>query len=443
MKEPKIIDRVKIHINAGQGGNGASTFRREKYVPKGGPDGGDGGNGGHIFVKATDKINSLIEYRYNQHIKAPNGENGRRSNEHGADGESLVLEVPVGTVIKDCETDEILADMDKNNKILCIARGGRGGRGNARFATPSMRAPRYSENGVKGEEKKLLMELKMIADVGLIGYPSVGKSTLISVISNAKPKIADYHFTTISPNLGVVDYHGEDSFMVADIPGIIEGAHEGAGLGFYFLRHVERTKILVHLVDCSLSERPDPIEDYNKIRNELLSYSETLSKKEEIIALSKADASIEEVIEDTQHQFEKMGKKVFVISAVTGRGIPELLDYLYAEVEEYREKEKPEEDDGEILLDDNKLPKVKAVDFPVPERIRLEITQLDQNKWEIGGEHFEMLRQRINMNNRDGFERFMKILKNSRMDYLLRKKGVQEGDTVIIADLEYEYHEDQ
>ena len=442
MKEPKIIDRVKIYVTAGQGGNGASTFRREKYVPKGGPDGGDGGNGGHIFIKATDRINSLIDFRYNQHIKAPNGENGRRSNEHGADGEPMVLKVPVGTVIKDCETDERLADMDKNNKIVCIVRGGRGGRGNARFATPSMRAPRYSENGVKGEERKLLMELKMIADVGLIGYPSVGKSTLISVISNAKPKIADYHFTTLSPNLGVVDYHGEDSFMVADIPGIIEGAHEGAGLGFYFLRHVERTKILVHLVDCSLSERTDPVEDYKKIRHELHTYSEILSEKEEIIALSKADASIEEVIEEAKQAFEQMGKKVFVISAVTKLGIDSLLDYLYLKVKQYREMEKSEDDD-EILSEESKLPKIKAVDFPVPERIRLEITQMDQNTWEIGGEQFELLKERINMNNRDGFERFMKILKKSRMDYYLRKKGVKEGDTVIIGDSEYEYHEDQ
>lgn len=443
MKEPKIIDRVKITVKAGQGGNGASTFRREKYVPKGGPDGGDGGNGGHVFIKATNRLNSLIDYRYNQHIKAPNGENGRRSNEHGADGEPLVLEVPVGTVVKDSETDELLADMDQNNKIVCIARGGRGGRGNARFATPSMRAPRYSENGVNGEEKKLLLELKMIADVGLIGYPSVGKSTLISVISNAKPKIADYHFTTISPNLGVVDYHEQDSFMVADIPGIIEGAHEGAGLGFYFLRHVERTKILVHLVDCSLSERPDPIEDYKNIRHELLSYSEKLSQKEEVIALSKADVSIEEVIEDTQKQFEQMGKKVFVISAVTGRGVDELLDFLYMKVQAERQKQELEKEGRDEFLEEGKLPKVKALDFPVPERIRLEITQIDQNTWEIGGEQFELLYHRINLNNRDGFERLMKILKNSRMDHLLRKKGVKEGDTVIIADSEYEYHEDR
>lgn len=443
MKEPKIIDRVKITVKAGQGGNGASTFRREKYVPKGGPDGGDGGNGGHVFIKATNRLNSLIDYRYNQHIKAPNGENGRRSNEHGADGEPLVLEVPVGTVVKDSETDELLADMDQNNKIVCIARGGRGGRGNARFATPSMRAPRYSENGVNGEEKKLLLELKMIADVGLIGYPSVGKSTLISVISNAKPKIADYHFTTISPNLGVVDYHGQDSFMVADIPGIIEGAHEGAGLGFYFLRHVERTKILVHLVDCSLSERPDPIEDYKNIRHELLSYSEKLSQKEEVIALSKADVSIEEIIEDTKKQFEQMGKKVFVISAVTGRGVDELLDFLYMKVQAERQKQELEKEGRDEFLEEGKLPKVKALDFPVPERIRLEITQIDQNTWEIGGEQFELLYHRINLNNRDGFERLMKILKNSRMDHLLRKKGVKEGDTVIIADSEYEYHEDR
>jgi len=428
---------------AGDGGNGASTFRREKYIPKGGPDGGDGGNGGHIFIKATDRVNSLIEYRYNQHVKASNGENGRRSNEHGADGEAVVLEVPIGTVIKDCETEEILADMDQANKIVCIARGGRGGRGNARFATPTMQAPRYCENGVPGEEKKILMELKMIADVGLIGYPSVGKSTLISVISNAKPKIADYPFTTISPNLGVVDYHGSDSFLVADIPGIIEGAHEGAGLGFYFLRHVERTKILVHLVDCSLSERPDPIQDYQKIRHELLSYSETLSQKHEVIALSKADASIEEVIADTKQKFEQMEKKVFVISAITGLGIDELLDYLYEQVKTAREKEKPAEPNEGTFFDEGKLPKIKAVDFPIPERIRLEVTQLDQNTWEIGGEQFQMLYYRINMNNRDGFQRFMKILKNSRMDHLLRKKGVKEGDTVIIADSQYEYHEDQ
>lgn len=231
--------------------------------------------------------------------------------------------------------------------------------------------------------------------------------------------------------------------MVADIPGIIEGAHEGAGLGFYFLRHVERTKILVHLVDCSLSERPDPIEDYKNIRHELLSYSEKLSQKEEVIALSKADVSIEEVIEDTQKQFEQMGKKVFVISAVTGRGVDELLDFLYMKVQAERQKQELEKEGRDEFLEEGKLPKVKALDFPVPERIRLEITQIDQNTWEIGGEQFELLYHRINLNNRDGFERLMKILKNSRMDHLLRKKGVKEGDTVIIADSEYEYHEDR
>jgi len=441
LKEPKIIDRVKIYVKAGKGGNGASSFRREKYIPKGGPDGGDGGNGAHIFLRATDRINSLIEFRYNQHIRASDGGNGRGSNEHGADGEALVLEVPLGTVVKDCDTQELLADMDKNNKLVCIVRGGRGGRGNARFATPSVRAPRYSENGIKGEEKKLLMELKMIADVGLIGYPSVGKSTLISVISNAKPKIADYPFTTISPNLGVVDYHGKDSFLVADIPGIIEGALEGAGLGFYFLRHIERTSILVHMVDCSLSERPDPMQDYQKIRKELVSYSEELIKKDEIVVLSKADASIPELIEDIKKQFEEMGKQVFVISSVTGQGISKLVDYLYERVKKRRDDEKsPEEDVQED--EGKKLPKIKAVDFQTPERIRLEIIQRDQNTWEVCGEQFDKLRERINMNNRDGLERFMKILKNSRMNHFLKKKGIKEGDTVIIADNEYEYHED-
>jgi len=450
LKEPKIIDRVKIIVRGGKGGNGASTFRREKYVPKGGPDGGDGGNGAHVFIRATDRVNSLLEYRYNQHVFAPDGENGRSSNEHGADGEAVVLDVPIGTVVKDDDTDEVLADLDKKNKIVCIVRGGRGGRGNARFTTSSIRAPRMSENGVVGEERKLLMELKMIADVGLLGYPSVGKSTLISVISNAKPKIADYPFTTLSPNLGVVDYHGKGSFLVADIPGIIEGAHEGAGLGFYFLRHVERTAMLVHLVDCSMTERPDPLEDYHKIRNELHKYSEELSKKDEIIALSKADASIEEVIEDTKQKFEAMGKKVFVISSVTGRGTKELVDYLYKTVQERRQAEKAAEAEEEakeeiMFVDDEitKLPRVKPVDFPIPERIRLEITQPEEGVFEVGGEQVEMLLQRINMNNYDGQERFMRILKNSKMNTWLKRNGIMEGDTVIIAGKEYEFFEDR
>jgi GTP-binding protein len=448
LKEPKIIDRVKIVVRGGKGGNGASTFRREKYVPKGGPDGGDGGNGAHVFIRATDRINSLLDYRYNQHVFAPDGENGRGSNEHGADGEAVVLDVPIGTVVKDAETEEVLADLDKKNKIVCIVRGGRGGRGNTRFVTSRIRAPRMSENGVKGEEKNLLMELKMIADVGLLGYPSVGKSTLISVVSNAKPKIADYHFTTLSPNLGVVDYHGKGSFLMADIPGIIEGAHEGAGLGFYFLRHVERTAMLVHLVDCSLSERPDPIEDYQKIRNELLKYSEELAKKDEIIALSKADASIDEVIEDTKEKFEAMGKKVFVISSVTRRGTKELVDYLYRAVQERRqaEKAKEEEEHEDIMFVDDeitKLPKVKPLDFPIPDRIKLDITQPEEGVFEVGGEQVDMLLERINMNNYDGQERFMQILKNSKMNTWLKRKGIMEGDTVIINGKEYEFFEDK
>jgi len=437
LKEPKIIDRTTVTVRGGAGGSGTVSFRREKFVPKGGPDGGDGGNGGHIFFRASDRVNSLIEFRYNQHIVAPNGEKGRGSNEHGANGENLIVEVPVGTVIKDKINGSIIADLNKKGKTACVARGGKGGRGNARFVNAKKQAPRICENGYPGEERRLLLEMKMIADVGLIGYPSVGKSTLISVISNAKPKIAKYHFTTLSPNLGVVKYKNGDSFLVADIPGLIDGAHNGAGLGYYFLRHIERTAILVHMIDISLSERPDPFEDYDNIRQELITYSDKLKEKEEIVVLSKADASIDEVIEETKRKFEEMDKIVFVISSITKSGINDLLDYLYKRVGKERLK-RMETDSGVT-----ELPEVEPVDFKIPERIRIEIDKKNQDVYEITGEQVSQLLQKINIHTRDGYDLIMRILKASKMNTLLKRKGVQEGDTVIIDDLEFDYLDDE
>ncbi len=331
----KFIDYVKIHVKAGDGGRGCVSFRREKYVPKGGPDGGDGGKGGNIIIKATKELNTLLDLRYQREYKAQRGEHGKGSNKHGRDGEGRIILVPVGTLIKNAETEEVIADLDHHDAEVVAAKGGRGGLGNAHFATPTRQAPKFAQPGEKGEEKWLVLELKLLADVGLIGLPNAGKSTLISVISSAKPKIADYPFTTLVPNLGVVKLEDFRSVVVADIPGLIEGAHRGAGLGFQFLRHVERTSILLHLVDISDMLTTDPVEDFEKINRELVLYSPELLDKPMAVAGTKLDMAHDRVrLNRLKNYCRDKGLDFFPISSATGEGIKELVKYLSKRVEE-------------------------------------------------------------------------------------------------------------
>lgn len=331
----KFIDYIKIHVKAGDGGRGCVSFRREKYVPKGGPNGGDGGRGGHIIFRATKELNTLLDLRYHHEYNAQRGEHGMGSNKHGSDGEDRIIPVPVGTLIKNADSDEIIADLDHEGAKVVAASGGRGGLGNQHFATSTRQVPRFAQPGEPGDEKWLVLELKLLADVGLIGLPNAGKSTLISVMSAAKPKIADYPFTTLVPNLGVVKPEHLRSFVVADIPGLIEGAHMGAGLGFQFLRHVERTSILLHLVDISDVLTTDPVDDFEKINRELLLYSPELMKKPLAVAGTKLDMAYEKTrLNRLRDYCMEKGLDFFPLSAVKEEGIRDLVLYLSKRVEE-------------------------------------------------------------------------------------------------------------
>jgi GTP-binding protein len=333
----QFIDQVKVYVKAGDGGRGCVSFRREKYVPKGGPNGGDGGRGGHVAFKATRDINTLLDIKYQQQYYAKRGQHGMGKNMHGKDGEDLIVPVPLGTLIKDLETDELLADLTTEDQEFIAVKGGRGGLGNSHFKSATRQAPRYAQPGEPGEEKNLILELKLLADVGLIGLPNAGKSTLISVLSSARPKVADYPFTTLVPVLGVVKHEDFKSFVIADIPGLIEGAHKGAGLGFQFLRHVERTSILIHLVDISDMAEGDPVENFEKINKELELYSPELIKKPQAVAATKLDIKgdgkkldrLERYCKDNDYDF-------FPICAVTGEGIKNLMIYLGNKVEEHK-----------------------------------------------------------------------------------------------------------
>jgi len=336
-----FIDYVKIFVKAGDGGRGCVSFRREKFVPRGGPNGGDGGRGGHVIFKATDELNTLIDLRYHREYRAQRGQHGMGKNMHGRNGDDLVIPVPVGTLIKDAETQEILFDLDKNDMDVSIAKAGRGGLGNSHFATSVRQAPRYAQPGEEGEERWLVLELKLLADIGLIGLPNAGKSTLISMLTSAKPKIAEYPFTTLRPVLGVVKREDFRSFVIADIPGLIEGAHKGAGLGFQFLRHVERTTMLLHLVDISEMGEGDPVENYEKINRELELYSPELISKPQTVVGTKSDiAGNGERLERLESYCKNSNKDFFAVSAATGTGIRRLLSYISLKMEEIWDKKK-------------------------------------------------------------------------------------------------------
>ncbi len=336
----KFIDYVTINVSSGNGGKGCTSFRREKYVPMGGPDGGDGGRGGHVIFRANPQMGTLLDLRFQRIYKAQNGRGGAGQKKFGRDGKDCVIEVPVGTMIKDAESEELFADLDNPDAEFIVAHGGKGGLGNSHFATSVRQAPRYSQPGLPGQEKHLLIELKLLADVGLLGLPNAGKSTLISVISNARPKIADYPFTTLVPNLGVVKYADHRSFVVADMPGLIEGAHEGTGLGHRFLRHIERTRILLHMVDISVGAEGDPVENMLTLNRELKLYNESLALKPMAVAATKTDAVDDEALDKLRTYCKTNGIDFFALSSVTNTGIRELLAYLAAAVEkELMEKE--------------------------------------------------------------------------------------------------------
>jgi GTP-binding protein len=329
----KFIDYVRVHVKAGDGGSGMVSFRREKYIPRGGPDGGDGGRGGHIIFRADPQLATLLDLRYQRQYKAQRGENGKKKKMHGKNGQDLVIPVPVGTVLTEAESGEAIADLDRPGKEVIAAEGGRGGLGNAHFATATRQAPKFAQPGEAGIERDIIVELKLLADVGLIGLPNAGKSTLVSVISSARPKIADYPFTTLEPVLGVVKYEEHRSFVVADIPGLIEGAHRGVGLGFQFLRHVERTKLLLHLVDVSQGSPGEPVENYEKINKELALYSAELLKKQQAIIATKVDAADEKKLKALKGYARKHKLDFFQVSAVRKEGLKEVILYLSKRLE--------------------------------------------------------------------------------------------------------------
>lgn len=426
-----MIDYAKISLKAGDGGNGAVAWRREKYEPTGGPAGGDGGHGGSIIIKATRNLSTLEEFRYKKEFKAENGEQGGKNKKFGKKGEDLYIPVPVGTLIREAETNTIIKDMTKDGEEFLIAKGGRGGRGNVHFKNSIRQAPRFAESGKKGQEINLIFELKVLADVGLVGLPNVGKSTLLSVISKAKPKIANYHFTTIDPNLGVVKVDRERSFIVADIAGLIEGANLGSGLGHDFLKHIERCRVLIHVVDVSGLEGRDPIEDFKLINKELELYNENLSKKPMIVALNKSELDYN----DNASKFiETFGKdyKIFKISAATTNGIKELIDYTTEELENSNEKEFAlyEEVDVNFLNEFYN----KEVDFDLNIKKENEI-------YLVYGKRVDNLLKRVNIDDYDSMIYFESTLREMGVFEKLKEIGIEDGDSVAVGDIVFEYYE--
>ena len=417
-----FIDKVKIYIKAGNGGNGSASLHTEKYVPNGGPDGGDGGKGGDVIFEATTSENTLNAFHYQKHFRAGNGENGGSKNCYGKRGTDVVVKVPVGTVVKNADGD-IIADMFEDGQRETILVGGKGGRGNWHFKTSRRQSPSFAEHGVKTEEYEVTLELKTIADVGLVGFPNVGKSTLLSVVSDAKPKIANYHFTTLAPNLGVVKYY-DTTFVMADIPGLIEGASEGAGLGHSFLRHIERTRLLVHVLDVSGSEDRDPIADFELINNEIYSYDQSLKKLPMIVVANKMDMPNAE--QNLAKFKKKYGKKYQIIPMTTI--IHEGVDELIVAVAKTLEKLPPVEP---LQYTPVKLQKDESDDF--------QIEILDEGVYEVVGGLVEMLSRKVNLDDYDSFRYFQRVLRDKGVIAQLRKLGAVDGCTVIVGEIEFEF----
>ncbi len=432
-----FADHAKIYVRSGKGGDGHVSFRREKYVPNGGPDGGDGGHGGDVIFIVDEGLNTLSDFRHIRKYCAGDGAVGGKRNCRGKDGEDIYIKVPLGTVIKELESDKVIKDMSDAKEEFCILRGGKGGLGNQHFATSTMQAPKYAQPGQPAKELNLKLELKVIADVGLIGFPNVGKSTLLSRVTNARPKIANYHFTTIHPNLGVVDLEGAKSFVIADIPGLIEGASEGVGLGHEFLRHIERTGVMIHLVDAASTEGRDPIEDIYAINKELENYNEELAKRPQIIAANKIDCIFtengeENPIDRIRKEFEPQGMKVFPISAVSGEGLKELLYYVSSMLEE--NKVEP------IVFEQEYFPELEKEEEITGDGYTVEQDPEDATVFIVEGPKIEKMLGYTNLDSEKGFAFFQKFLKEQKILDKLEEAGISEGDTVRMYTLEFDYY---
>ncbi|HBM7947884.1 TPA: GTPase ObgE [Staphylococcus aureus] len=429
-----FVDQVKISLKAGDGGNGITAYRREKYVPFGGPAGGDGGKGASVVFEVDEGLRTLLDFRYQRHFKASKGENGQSSNMHGKNAEDLVLKVPPGTIIKNVETDEVLADLVEDGQRAVVAKGGRGGRGNSRFATPRNPAPDFSEKGEPGEELDVSLELKLLADVGLVGFPSVGKSTLLSIVSKAKPKIGAYHFTTIKPNLGVVSTPDQRSFVMADLPGLIEGASDGVGLGHQFLRHVERTKVIVHMIDMSGSEGREPIEDYKVINQELAAYEQRLEDRPQIVVANKMD------LPESQDNLilfkEEIGEDVPVIpvSTITRDNIDQLLYAIADKLEEYKDVDFTVEEEESVGIN-------RVLYKHTPLQDKFTISRDDDGAYVVSGNAIERMFKMTDFNSDPAVRRFARQMRSMGIDDALRERGCKNGDIVRILGGEFEFVE--
>ena len=427
-----FTDSAKVYIRSGNGGNGHVSFRRELYVPNGGPDGGDGGRGGDIIFEVDDGLNTLVDFRHVRKYAAENGEEGGKRRCHGADGKDLIVRVPEGTVVKDLETGKVITDMSGENRREVILKGGKGGLGNMHFATATMQVPKYAQPGQPARELELLLELKMIADVGLVGFPNVGKSTLLSRVTNARPKIANYHFTTIIPNLGVVDMDGAKGFVIADIPGLIEGASEGVGLGHEFLRHIERTRVIIHMVDAAGTEGRDPIADIYAINKELEEYNMEIASRPTVIAANKIDAITDtenNPIDALKAEFEPKGIRVFPISAVSGEGLKELLYYVSSLLDQTEVKQ--------VVFEQEYFPEFENGYSNEPYTVEY---NEEENEYVVEGPRIEKMLGYTNLDSEKGFTFFQNFLKETGILEQLEELGIQEGDTVRMYGLKFDYY---
>ncbi|MBD5476074.1 MAG: GTPase ObgE [Lachnospiraceae bacterium] len=426
-----FADRAKIYVKSGKGGDGHVSFRREKYVPNGGPDGGDGGNGGNVYFEVDEGLNTLTDFRHIRKYCAGNGENGGKRNCAGKSGEDIIIKVPEGTVIKEAESGQVITDMSGENRRFLLLSGGKGGNGNQHYATSTMQAPRYAQPGQEAQELELLLELKVIADVGLVGFPNVGKSTFLSKVTNARPKIANYHFTTLNPNLGVVDLEDAKGFIIADIPGLIEGASEGVGLGHEFLRHIERTKLIVHIVDAASTEGRDPIEDIYAINRELEAYNAEIAKRPQIIAANKIDMiyTEDDPVAKIKAEFEPKGIPVYAISSISGQGLRELLYDINNQLEKL--------DSKPVIFEQEFFPEYHFNTESDPFTV---IYNEEEDAYVVEGPRIEKMLSYTNLESEKGFKFFQDFLKDNGILEQLESLGISEGDTVRMYGLSFDYY---
>ncbi len=425
-----FADRARIIIKSGRGGDGHVSFRREKYVPNGGPDGGDGGKGGDVIFEVDSGVNTLADYRHRRKFAATPGEEGKKKNCHGKNGEDIILKVPEGTVVYDAESKKVICDLSGDTKRVVVLEGGRGGLGNQHFATSKMQAPKYAKPGGEAVEIEVILELKVIADVGLVGFPNVGKSTFLSRVSNANPKIANYHFTTLQPNLGVVDLDNSNSFVIADIPGLIEGASEGVGLGYEFLRHIERTKVIVHIIDGASVEGRDPIEDINAINKEMLEYDENLLKKPQVIVANKMDVcpdKEDEILEKIRNNIESNNVDVYGMSAVSGKGVKDVLWHINSLLNSC---------DDDIITYEQEFDPMDLITKEEPYTIEID----KEGRYVVEGPKIEKMLSYTNLESEKGFLFFQNFIKEQKINDKLEEMGIEEGDTVKMYGLLFEYY---